>query len=608
MNDAACAGRDRGASPAGTIADYALIGDCGTAALVSRTGSLDWLCLPRFDSDPVFGRILDPHGGAWCLRPRGAFTVARRYERGSGVLATTFTTPDGRATVYDCFAAEGRAAKRQAGWPFRYLIRRIAGERGVVRFDTEIEPADAFRGGRYQLVDRGQRVLARLSGAALLIAAPSPLTVRNGTATGSVDVRAGDVVHFGLSYSGRDVGMWPPLGEFAESAFQRTIAYWRSWSDAANVGGAMGEVVQRSVLTLKLLTFAPSGAVVAAPTTSLPESPRGVRNWDYRYSWIRDASWTVSALNEIGYTAEARAYLFWALNAARLTEPRVNTVYTLHGAPVPRERELSRVRGFADARPVRVGNAATHQLQLDNWGHLVDAAYSYACHGGPVDGDMWASLRHFIQFVADNWTRADQGIWEVRDAPRHFVHSKVMCWVALDRGVRLVRELGFRGPDDAWTRQRDAVRAAVLHQGVDSSHGGLMRAFDDPSTDASLLLIPSTGFLPGQDPRIARTIARVREELGERDLLYRYRGDDGLPGREGAFVACSFWLAHALALAQRADEALRVFERTCRRANDVGLFAEEIDPASGAFLGNFPQGLSHIALVRAALAIARSNQ
>lgn len=589
------------------VARYALIGDCGTAALVSDSGSIDWLCLPRFDSTPVFARLLDPRGGHWSIRPTTPWTVQRCYVDDTGILATTFTTASGRATVYDFFAAATRHTKRDAKWPFRYLIRRIAGESGVVTFETDVAPSDAFGGRAYRLTAQGQRVSAGRDGSALLITAPVPVSTVNGHVRATFDVHGGEVIHFASTYTGRDVGVWPPVGAFAEQAFERTIAFWHSWMQRAAATSRMAAAVRRSVLTLKLLTFAPSGAVVAAPTTSLPEAPGGVRNWDYRYSWVRDASWTVAALNELGYQQEARAYLFWALNAAHLTTPSVHTMYTVHGTAVPAEREITSLQGFADARPVRVGNAASDQLQLDNWGHLVDGAYTYARLGGSIDDSTWASLRSFIQFVAENWRRPDQGIWEVRDSPRHFVHSKVMCWVALHRGVQFVREHGFRGPAQAWAAERDALKEMVLRRGVDSTHGNLMRAFGDPALDASLLLLAATDFLPRDHPVLLRTVERARQELAQDDLVFRYRAADGLPGVEGAFVACSFWLARALFLTGSRDEACELFEQTCARANDCGLLPEEIDPASGAFLGNFPQGLSHIALLQAAVALEQAG-
>ena len=594
-------------SGAAPIEDYALIGDCGTAALVSRHGAIDWLCLPRFDSDPVFARLLDPDGGHFALCPDGAFTATRRYLDDTAVLCTTFETADGRVTVHDFFAAAGRDEKRRGLWPFRYLVRRVEGLSGRVRLTAEVAPRDAFGGlrrRRFRLHARGRRLWAQSGGAALLLESSSPFTVCDDTGRSVLEVSAGDVAHVVMSYAGRDLGVLPPAGRYAEESFARTVAWWRAWASREQVGGAHREMVRRSAITLKLLTFAPSGAVVAAPTTSLPEVPGGGRNWDYRFSWVRDASWTIEALTEMGYMAHAHAYLYWAANAARLTQPRVHTMYTLHGSHHAPEREVPGLRGYGGARPVRVGNGAVDQLQLDNWGHLVDAAWSYVQHGGHIDAVAWTALRAFVDHVARIWRQPDQGMWEVRGDPHHFVHSKVLCWVALDRGVRLVRECGLRGPADAWARERDRVRDAVLRDGVDPQRGTLKRAFDDDSVDASLLLVPMTGFLPAGDPRMVRTIDAVRADLGAGELVYRYRGDDGLSGREGAFVACSFWLAHALALAGRRDEACEIFERTCARANDVGLLPEEIDPETGAFLGNFPQGLSHIALLNAAIALA----
>ncbi|HEX5266174.1 MAG TPA: glycoside hydrolase family 15 protein [Acidimicrobiales bacterium] len=584
---------------------YGLIGDSGTAALVSDAGSIDWLCLPRFDSAPVFSRLLDPAGGYFGLAPEGPFSATRRYLPGTAILATTFTTPSGRATVYDFFAARSAPAKRRSLWPFRYLVRRAVGEEGRVDLVAVVEPGPGFGRRRPRIERRGRRLLARSGGAALLCEATAPWEPTAGGGQARLPLRAGQRAHVSAAFSGRDLGVWPPVGDFAEEVFAETLAYWQNW--AARAGGAPAAVL-RSAITLKLLTYAPSGAVVAAPTTSLPEVAGGVRNWDYRYAWIRDASWSVSALYDLGYLAEARAFLFWATNAATLSLPRVRTMYGLYGTTLIREREVRRLRGYRASRPVRVGNAASDQLQLDNWGHLLNAALGYARRAGGLDAGVWSALRAMVGFVADNWHHPDQGIWEVRGAPQHFVHSKVMCWVALDRGVHLVEEFGLTGPAAAWAREADAVRAEVLDQGVDPDHGNLTRAFGDRSLDASLLLVPIVGFLPPDDPTITRTIERVRAELAEGDLVRRYATDDGLPGREGAFLACSFWLAQALGGAGGHQEAKRLFGAAAGRANDLGLLPEEIDPGTGAFLGNFPQGLSHIALIHAALALAAEDR
>lgn len=588
------------------IERYGLIGDCGAAALVSDEGSIDWLGLPRFDSDPVFARLLDPGGGHFSLRPVEPFRATRRYVADTPVLATTYVTAQGRATVYDLMAAWPAAAKRRQLWPFRYLIRRIEGEAGVVRFEAEIAPRDTFGRCRYRLAVRGHRLTAALGSHTFLAQASSPFRLDRNVARTTSEVKAGERCYVVAAHAARDLGVWPAVAPFAERMFRDTVAYWQKWARPERLGGSHSEAVRRSAITLKLLTFAPSGGVIAAPTTSLPEATGGPRNWDYRYVWVRDASWTIDALFELGYHDEAHAYLFWVMNATRLTQPRVHTMYGLYGSNRLPEAELRHLTGYMGSRPVRRGNAAVRQLQLDNWGHLVEAAFIHANRTGEMERAIWEPLRAFVQFVAENWGRPDQGIWEVRGPARHFVHSKVMCWVALDRGVRLIRQFGLRGPAHAWERERDRVKQAVLERGVDPVHGNFTRAFGDPSLDASLLQLPIVGFLPGDD-RVQRTIDRVRDELTEGDLVYRYREDDGLPGTEGAFMACSFWLAQALALGGRVGEAREVFDGACARANDLGLLPEEVDPKNGRFLGNFPQGLSHIALVNAASAIEKTG-
>ncbi len=585
---------------------YGLIGDCGSAALVSDHGSIDWLCLPRFDSEPVFARLLDPDHGSFALAPSGHFASTRRYLADTAVLATTFTTDGGRATVYDFFAARPGPAKRRGLWPLRYLIRRIEGEDGLVELDAVLQPCQAF--GRYRLRRSrgGHRLRIERAGRALLCQSATPWRLAGASAATTLTVRAGEHAHVVLAYAGRDLGVIPPVGAAAEEAFHETVAYWQDWARReAHQGHASDahRAVGRSALTIKLLTYAPSGAVVAAPTTSLPETIGGVRNWDYRYAWIRDASWSVAALFDLGHSEDAAAFLFWAVNAARLSLPNLRTVYGLHGTSRAREREIASLRGYRQSRPVRIGNAAAGQLQLDNWGHLLDAAFRFAERTGGLDRQTWTSLRALVDFAADHWRRPDHGIWEVRGEPKHFVHSKVMCWVALDRGARLARDFGLRAQVERWTHEANEVRAAVLADGIDAQRGNLVRAFGDLSLDAALLLVPIVGFLPGDDRRVTRTIERIRAELTDGVLVRRYDTDDGLPGKEGAFLPCSFWLAQALALAGEHAEAHRVFEGACNQANDLGLLPEEIDAASGTFLGNFPQGLSHIALVNAALTL-----
>jgi GH15 family glucan-1,4-alpha-glucosidase len=592
------------ASPDLPIERYGLIGDSGTAALVSHEGSIDWLCLPGFGGDPVFGRLLDPDGGTCAIHARGLRGSTRRYVPGTAALETTLRTESGDAVVLDLFAAGGAAVGDPGLRPFRWLIRRIGCTRGRVSVEIQMAPRDPFGRGRWDLRVDGNRLSARLGGRGLLAMCTTPFAIVAGAASTRVELDRGDVAHLTLAYADRDIGVVPPIGPAAERAIHETIAYWERWSRRTTCPPEHRAVVERSVLTLKLLTFAPSGCVVAAPTTSLPEVIGGGRNWDYRHAWIRDASRSVISLLDAGHPEDAKAYLFWVANATRLTTPRIDTLYALDGERARPEEELEGLQGYRGSRPVRRGNGAARQLQLDNWGYVVDAACAFAERTGDLPWNMWPSVRRFVEFAAANWRRPDHGIWEFRDRPRHFVHSKAMCWAALDRGLRLAHRLGLDAPLDRWEAARDEIRDAILRHGIDRTRGSFVRAFDDPVIDASLLELPIIGFLPGDDERIVATIQRVRDELGRGDLVMRYRSDDGLAGEEGAFLPCSFWLAHALAEAGRSDEADELFEAACGRANDLGLLAEEIDPRTGAFLGNFPQGLSHLALLAASAALA----
>ncbi|MGI8616097.1 MAG: glycoside hydrolase family 15 protein [Actinomycetota bacterium] len=585
------------------IERYGVIGDAGTAALVSETGSIDWLCLPAFDNDPVFARLLDPAGGHCAVVALGAREVSRRYLPGTPVLETTLRTASGSATVTDFFVGAPMERKQRELTPFRWLVRRIEGISGRSSFEIDVAPRDAFGDGRWDLHLDGKRFTARMGGRALFGMSTDPLVKEGDAFRGRFDVTEGQVAHLSIAFADRDVGIVPPIGAAAEQALRETVDCWSEWSRALRCPDRYRGVVERSAITLKLLTFAPTGGVVAAPTTSLPESIGEGRNWDYRYVWIRDASRSVLALLAGGHAEDARAYLFWLANATRLAEPRVDTLYGLTGGKAAPEREILGLSGYAGSRPVRKGNAAADQLQLDNWGYVAEAALAFVESQGELPWDIWPSIRAFAEFAAANWQRPDHGIWEFRDRPRHFVHSKVMCWVALDRAGRLARLLGDEAPLRRWDETRRRIEDAVLRHGVDPGTGSFVRAFDDPVIDASLLELPIVGFIPGEDPRVLATIDRVRAELGQDDLLMRYVSEDGLRGGEGAFLPCSFWLAHALAIAGRRDEAQDVFERACGRANDLGLLPEEIDPTTGAFLGNFPQGLTHLALLGAAAAL-----
>jgi GH15 family glucan-1,4-alpha-glucosidase len=586
------------------IERYGMIGDAGTAALVSHEGSIDWLCLPGFDGDPVFGRLLDPDGGHCDMRALDLQAPSRRYLPGTPVLESTIRTGSGVARLTDFFVGVPPGRRQDQLVPFRWLVRRVDGLEGHVAFEGEVAPRDAFGGGRWDLVGTHGAITARKGGQALFVASSNPFSLDRRRARTRIDVARDQVGYLCIAYADRDIGVLPPVGTAVERALEETVANWRAWSDRLRCGSRYREAVARSAITLKLLTFAPSGGVVAAPTTSLPEAMGGGRNWDYRYVWIRDASRSTVALLEHGHAEDAKAYLFWLANATRLSEPEVDTLYALNGERTQREVEVRGLRGYGGSVPVRKGNAAAGQLQLDNWAYIGDAALAFARAAEDLPWDLWPSVHAHADFAASNWHRPDHGIWEFRDRTRHFVHSKVMCWVAIDRALELSRLLDLEAPVDRWERARDEITAAVLRDGVDPDSGSFVRAFDDRVIDASLLELPIVGFLPGDDPRVLATLERVRSELGREDLVMRHPGDDGLAGHEGAFLPCSFWLAHALALAGRGDEADEIFERACGRANELGLLPEEIDPETGRFLGNFPQGLTHLALLAAARALS----
>ena len=585
------------------IERYGLIGDTGTAALVSEEGSIDWLCLPNFDGDPVFGRLLDPDGGHCSIVARDLRSTSRGYLSGTPVLESRITTETGSATLTDFFAAVPSNTKDAVFTPFRWLCRRVEGVTGVVSFDFELAPRDAFGGGRWDLRAAGGVASCRRSGRALFASCTAPLVADRDALRTVLEVRGGERHSLSLAYAERDIGILPPVGEPLERILRETTASWRGWTGRLRGPERYRDVVARSVLTLKLLTFAPSGAVVAAPTTSLPESRGGEQNWDYRYAWIRDASRSAISLLAHGHPEEAKSYLFWISNATRLTAPRVETLYALHGERSGPERRIDGLRGYGASTPIRKGNAAASQFQLDNWGYLADAALAFAEAGGELPPEVWSSVQGHAGFAAENWTRRDHGIWEFRDRTCHFVHSKVMCWVAIDRALRLAEAIGADAPRQRWTQARREIREAVLRDGVDASTGSFVRAFDDEVIDASLLELSIVGFVAGDDRRMLATVDRVASELADGDLVRRYRSEEGLHGGEGGFLPCSFWFAHALELSGRHDEAVEVFERVCGRANELGLFPEEIDLGSGAFLGNFPQGLTHLALLAAARAI-----
>lgn len=592
------------------IGDYALIGNARTAALVSRDGSVDWLCLPRFDSPSVFGALLDPRAGHFSIRPKGEFAVDRRYVPDTNVVETTFTTNSGRATIRDLIpVAEGGGDLL----PEHELLRELEGLEGAVELFVEYRPRPRYAVGPVRLDDRGPLgVRYTIDEGLLTLRGDIDLAVDGGTATGHVRLGAGARRHLSLAFDRDAPAVLVGLGEAAHRRVADTEAWWRAWADRCEYDGPYRQAVVRSALVLKLMTYAPSGAIIAAPTTSLPEVLGGERNWDYRYCWLRDASFTVRALFGLGYREEGEAFLSWLLHATRLTHPELRIVYDVFGGTHLPERELSHMAGYAGSRPVRVGNGAGDQLQLDVYGEVVDAAVRYVAHGGSLDGDQKRQLIGFGETVCRRWREPDEGIWEPRGGPRQHTHSKVLAWVALDGLLELHAARAIHVPVERFQREADAIRETVERRGWNAEADSYTQELDSqpPELDASLLTLPLYGYLPAGHQRIRGTVATIRRELASGVLVHRYRpgaGDDGLPGSEAAFGICSFWLVEAMALAGDVEPAVRLFEEMLGYATDLGLWSEEIDPVSGIPLGNFPQALTHIGLINAALTLKEAS-
>ena len=592
------------------ISDYGIIGDSRSAALVSRDGSIDWWCVPHFDSPSVFGRLLDQErGGFLAVHPIASYQARRHYLDSTNVLATTFETAEGRAELLDLMPALTEAQKRRRLLPYREIVRRIEGIAGTVVFEIRFAPRFDYGNVVPRLESRDPYdVRAQVGHRLLHLRSDIALAVEGARARGQLTVRSGERHYLVLAYSEDAPSIYPNLGAAAE-LIALSLDFWQAWSAPCRYNGPYAEAVLRSALALKLLAYAPSGAIIAAPTTSLPEDLGGVRNWDYRYCWLRDASMMVRVLCDLGFHRESHAFGQWLLHATALTHPAFQVVYTAFGnARIP-ERVLPFLRGYGDSRPVRIGNAADDQLQLDVYGEVFGAIERLYREIGTIDGDTIHLLVDAANLVARRWREPDDGIWEPRSGRRQNVYTKVMCWSALDRAARIARAVGIPSDVERWERTKEAIRTLVLRDGFNTRLGSFVSTLGGDQVDASLLRIPFVGFLPGDDPRMLATIGTIRRILGRRDLLHRYLGDDdGLPGREGAFLACSFWLVASLALAGRIAEAHALFRRLLTHANDLGLYSEEIDPETGALLGNFPQGLTHLALINAALTLQQVEE
>jgi GH15 family glucan-1,4-alpha-glucosidase len=590
------------------IDDYGIIGDCRSAALVSCDGSIDWLCWPRFDSPSIFAALLDPRGGRWRIAPIAPFNTERRYVTETNILETRFQTETGTLLLIDFMPVAAEADKERLLVPEHEILRLVQCESGEVEIDMLFEPRPGYAQRTVRMRDAGALgIRLETDGGLLTLRSSIGLGLHDGNkAHARTRLSAGQMLDFSLTLAVDWPAVLPPLGNRTLDALERSISWWQKWASALTYDGPCREAVIRSALVLRLLFYAPSGAIVAAPTTSLPERIGGSLNWDYRYCWLRDASLTVRALLGLGCADEAEAFVSWLLHSTLLTRPELRILYDIYGNAPERERTLANLTGYRSSQPVRIGNAAVGQLQLDVYGEVIDAVTHFVCANGTLDRETRNMLCAFGDYVCRNWQKPDEGIWEPRSGRYDNTHSRVLCWTALDR----LLELHARGhlpevPVGEFQKNRDAIRREVEERGWNSTLESYTARLDGDDLDASLLLLPWYGFEKASSYRMQRTYARIREHLGTRgDLLYRYRTQES-PG-EGAFGICSFWGAEYLSLGGgSADEAQEAFEHLIGYANDLGLFAEEIDPITGNALGNFPQAFTHVGLINAALSLSR---
>jgi GH15 family glucan-1,4-alpha-glucosidase len=574
------------------IRDYAAIGDCHGAALISLEGSVDWCCLGRFDADPALCRVLDAgRGGFLSITPPGERRTRRAYLPGTNILETRHATHWGEVAVTD-FMPVGRSPEAGVhdyvtlAAP-HWLVRVVECLSGRCQVDVRYRPT----------IDFARRPASLTSVRGRISSGPGPylqhdldFSLAGDVAESRFTLEAGERRHLVVSREPVDA---VPLVDRVQRLREITSAFWEEWSQYCRYAGQYRDAVLRSALTLKLLTYSPSGAIIAAPTTSLPQEIGGTRNWDYRYCWLRDSAFTLYALADLGYSGEARAFARFVAGSCAATRPAAQIMYGIGGETALAEHLLEHLEGYSRSAPVRVGNAAVKQRQLDVCGEVLDWAHLYSRLGGRLDDRVKSFLAGLADLAAARWSEPDQGIWEVRRAPRHHVHGKIMAWVALDRAIRLL------GDRQGWSGLRDTIRRSVEEHGIDPQTGGLTQAYGEPGADAALLTVPSVGF-PLDDATFARTVATIEQRLRRGDYVLRYDTDDGIEGNEGAFLVCSFWLVDALLHLDRAAEARALFERLLAYASDVGLYSEEVDPTTHAFLGNFPQGFTHLALIESA--------
>lgn len=588
------------------IQDYGIIGDMQTCALVSPQGSIDWCCLPSFGSPSVFAAILDQtRGGCFQLAPKDYAESELSYFEETNVLQAHFKAPQGHMTLTDFMPIDLSESRE------RSIFRRAFCYEGKIDLQVRFEPRFDYARQESVLSAYEGGILATCHGSdEIFLQSPFKLDIDGQNARGLVHMQAGQVAWFIVRY-GRQKSA---SDDECEALLRKTIRHWLDWTRPAaeewsDFDPSWRGLTVRSSLALKLLCEGNSGAMIAAPSTSLPEVMGGIRNWDYRYAWIRDAAFTVQGLYDLGHTQQASRYFHWIRKLCQTCDhpTDIRVMYGVDGDHVPQEIDLTHLEGYAGSKPVRIGNLAAQQLQLDIFGEIVNAVFETLFHGEQLLEPTWNLIKRVNEFVCEAWTQPDSGIWEIRRPPQNYTHSKIMCWVALDRGTRIARKFSYDFPESRWRETAQRIRKAVLEHGFNTRMNSFVQTFDGEDLDATSLLIPTLGFLPGNDPRVKGTIDAIIKYLTHKGLVYRYLVDDGLPGREGAFVICSFWLVSALLQAGEQHRAEEVFLSLAKRAGKLGLFSEEIDPSTGDYLGNFPQAFSHVGVINSSFYLARSR-
>jgi GH15 family glucan-1,4-alpha-glucosidase len=594
------------------IEDYGVIGDLHTVALVSTEGSIDWCCLPHFDSPSVFGALLDNEkGGYFKISAVAPKRCKQLYLPDTNVLITRIFSDEGIAEVIDFMPIERRSLQYVPP-KYHQIIRCVKTVAGHMRFRLECFPAFNYARDRHEIHSFPQGAAFVSPSASIGLASPVPLTVSGTGVVAEFSLPRGNSATFFIRQAdqGSEANLLIPETT-GETAFHDTVAFWKRWVSQSRYAGRWRETVERSALVLKLLTYAPTGAIVAAPTTSLPEEIGGIRNWDYRYCWMRDASFTLYGLMRLGFDEEAGQFMGWLEDRCGELNPdgSLQPMYSITGSHELTEETLTHLKGYQNSNPVRIGNGAYRQSQLDIYGELLDSVYLYNKYGAPISYDLWCNLERLLDYVCDNWRRPDEGIWEIRSTPSHFVYSKLMCWVALDRGLRLANKRSFPANQERWLKNRDEIYCEIMEQGWNPNRRAFVQYYGSDRIDASLLLMPLVFFVSPTDPRMIQTMERIQDRLSMDSLVHRYslsedNPEDGLSGREGAFSICSFWLVEALTRAGRVEEARLLFEKMLGYANHLGLYAEEIGH-TGEALGNFPQAFTHLGLISAAFNLDR---